>query len=99
MRSWRWLLLCSLFAATVEASAFAGTNRDGLAGTWTHDHTERASPMMLAGSNGHDTVGGLMPLPLWPSQPVHPQGTVPSRSWKPGIFRHPAAKPMRSSRS
>jgi hypothetical protein len=80
MRSWRRLLLCSLFAATVEASAFAGPSRDGLAGSWTHDDTELASPMMLAGSNGHDTVGALMPLPLWPSQPVHAPGTVPARS-------------------
>jgi hypothetical protein len=93
MKSWVRLLLCSLFAATLEASAFAGPNRDGLAGSRTHDPTELASPVMLAGANGHDTVGGLMPLPLWPSQPVHAQ--APARSWK---LRHPLAKPTRSSR-
>jgi hypothetical protein len=27
----------------------------------------RASAKRLAGANGHDSVGGLMPLPLWPS--------------------------------
>jgi hypothetical protein len=42
----------------------------------------------LAGANGHDTVGGLMPLPLWPST-----GTLrtpgPAKSAR--LFvRHPA---------
>ncbi len=94
MKAWVRLLLCPLYVAIV----LAGPNRDGLAGSWTNDHTELAPPVMLAGSNGHDTVGGLMPLPLWPSLPVHAQGTVPARSWKPGILRHPVAKPTRSSR-
>ena len=99
MKSWVRLLLCPLFAATVEASAFAGPNKNGLAALWTDDHTELTSDMMLAGSNGHDTVGGLLPLPLWPSQAVHPQGTVGAKSWKRGVLPHPLAKPTRSSRS
>jgi hypothetical protein len=57
MKSWVRLLLCPLYVTVV----FAGPNRDVVAGSWTNDHTELASPMMLAGSNGHDTVGGLMP--------------------------------------
>jgi hypothetical protein len=38
--------------------------------------------MMLAGANGHDTVGGLLPLPLWPSGAFHAQDRVPAKVWK-----------------
>jgi hypothetical protein len=89
MKSSVRLLLCWLFAATVGASAFAGPNRDMLAGSRARDQVEQESLLMLAGSNGHDSVGGLMPLSLWPSRGFHAQGTVPARSWKHSTVRHP----------
>ena len=33
----------------------------------------------LAGTNGHDTVGGLMPLPLWPTVALA-QGATSAKS-------------------
>jgi hypothetical protein len=35
-------------------------------GAETSDNAQPESPIRLAGANGHDSVGGLMPLPLWP---------------------------------
>jgi hypothetical protein len=31
------------------------------------ERAPKAPLVRLAGANGHDSVGGLMPLPLWPS--------------------------------
>jgi hypothetical protein len=61
-----WLLSCSLL--TVAAAASVGA--------------EQAPPMMLAGAGGHDSVGGLMSLPLWPPHTVRAQELGPTKSWK-----------------
>jgi hypothetical protein len=34
----------------------------------------------LAAAGGHDSVGGLMPLPLWPPYAVRGQDTGPARA-------------------
>jgi hypothetical protein len=34
----------------------------------------------LVGANGHDSVFGLLPLPLWPGTFRAP-GAVPTKSW------------------
>jgi len=76
------LLSWSLFAAAIATGAFGATNEDVLAGSKPGNRATPESPLMLAGANGHDTVGGLMPLPLWPSGTLHAQEAVPARAWK-----------------
>jgi hypothetical protein len=74
------LLSWSLFAATIATGAFGAPNEDPMAGS--KPGIPQQSPVMLAGANGHDTVGGLMPLPLWPPSTLHAQEVVPARAWK-----------------
>ena len=95
MKSLVRLLMCALFVATVATTAFAGPNWDVLVGSHDGDQARQKSPIVLAGSNGHDSVGGLMPLPLWPQLGVHTQRTAPARSWKGSILRHPNKAHMR----
>ena len=76
-----WLLSCSLFAAIVATSARGGSN-DALSGSKAVDGAGRDAPVILAGANGHDSVGGLMPLPLWPSPADRAQEGVPAKPWK-----------------
>jgi hypothetical protein len=73
-------LICLLFAASAGTSAFGGPTGDVLGGSSAVDRVRQELPMMLAGANGHDTVGGLMPLPLWPSVATT-HGAAPSKSW------------------
>jgi hypothetical protein len=61
------LLSCSLVAATIGTSAFGGPDEGVRIGSKAGEGVGQESPMILAGANGHDSVGGLMPLPLWPS--------------------------------
>jgi hypothetical protein len=71
-----WLVSWILLAATVGASALGNPN-DATGAT-----AEAAgSPVRLAGANGHDSVGGLMPLPLWPRGAVRAQEATPAPSW------------------
>ena len=95
MKSLVRLLMCALFVATAGASALGGPSVDVPAGSYAGDEVGQKSPMMLAGSNGHDSVGGLMPLPLWPPMAVGVQRTVPARPWKRSILRHPTRAHMK----
>ena len=54
----------SVFAVMIATGAFGATNEDLTTGSNPDDRATQESPMLLAGANGHDTVGGLMPLPL-----------------------------------
>jgi hypothetical protein len=47
----------------------------------------RQPAIRLAAAGGHDSVGGLMPLPLWPPYAVRGQDTGPARA-----SRHRARK-------
>ena len=76
------LLSWSLFAAAIATGACAATNENLMTGSMPGDRATQQSPMMLAGANGHDTVGGLMPLPLWPSGTLHAQQAAPAKAWK-----------------
>ena len=90
-----WLLSCSLFAAIIATGAPGGSNEDAPAGPKSGRGAGREAPVRLAGANGHDTVGGLMPLPLWPSPAVRAQEVVPAKSWKARSKRcssHPCAR-------
>jgi hypothetical protein len=47
---------------------FHGTeNAHGAPQAESNDGVRTVPIVRLAGANGHDSVGGLMPLPLWPS--------------------------------
>jgi hypothetical protein len=76
------LLSWTLFAATIATGAFGATNENLMTGSMPGNRVPQESPVMLAGANGHDTVGGLMPLPLWPPNTLHAQEVVPARAWK-----------------
>jgi hypothetical protein len=76
------LLSWSLFAATIATGAFGATNENPMTGSKPGNRVPQESPVMLAGADGHDTVGGLMPLPLWPPNTLHAQEVVPARAWK-----------------
>lgn len=76
------LLSWSLFAAAIATGAFGATNENPTTGSKSGDRAAQESPLMLAGANGHDTVGGLMPLPLWPSGALHAQEGAPAKAWK-----------------
>jgi hypothetical protein len=77
MKSLFRLLIGPLFLVSAATSAFGG---DMLGGSSVGDRVSQELPIMLVGANGHDTVGGLMPLPLWPSVATTP-GAMPSKSW------------------
>jgi hypothetical protein len=68
-----------LLAATIGMGALGGPNEAVAAGSKAGEGKEQKWPIILVGANGHDTVGGLMPLPLWPPAAVA-QGTVPAKS-------------------
>jgi hypothetical protein len=78
----KWLrcLPFFLFAVTLGTDAFGGPNEAVLAGSKTDVRVRQESPIVLAGANGHDSVGGLIPLPLWPS--AIGAREVPAKSWK-----------------
>ena len=56
-----------LLAATIGTVAFGGPNGAAAFGSQA---SERGA-VVLVGASGHDTVGGLMPLPLWPPARLH----------------------------
>jgi hypothetical protein len=56
------VLSASLLAATMGMSTFG---RQDEAVAFSSQANERGAVISVAAS-GHDTVGGLMPLPLWP---------------------------------
>ncbi len=76
------LLSWSLFAATLATGALGATNETLVDVPRPGDRAMQPLPMMLAGANGHDTVGGLMPLPLWPSGAFHAHDRAPAKAWK-----------------
>jgi hypothetical protein len=78
MKASVWLLSCSLLAVTIATSAWSIPNEAAPAGV----AAQHVSPIRLAGASGHDSVGGLMPLPLWPGRGVHAQDVAPARSWQ-----------------
>jgi hypothetical protein len=86
-----WLLSWSLLAATVGTSALGSAN-DAAPSSATAEAA--GPPVRLAGANGHDSVGGLMPLPLWPRGAVRAQEATPTQSWRRGarpccgVMRH-----------
>jgi hypothetical protein len=82
-----WLLSWSLLAAMADRSAFCSANDAALTGRMGGDAAGSQPPVRLAGVNGHDSVGGLMPLPLWPRGAARAQEATPAPSWKRGA-RH-----------
>jgi hypothetical protein len=89
-----WLVSWFLLAATVSANAFGKPNDAALTGTTADNPAGSQPPVRLAGANGHDSVGGLMPLPLWPRGAVRAQEATPAPSWRHGprpcygVMRH-----------
>jgi hypothetical protein len=75
-----WCLPFFLFAVTIGTDAFSGPNEAVLAGSGTDVGVGLESPIVLAGANGHDSVGALIPLPLWP--PAIGAHGAPAKSWK-----------------
>jgi hypothetical protein len=67
----------SLLAAIIGTSAFGGPYEDAALGSMAKGPKW---PITLVGANAHDTVGGLMPLSLWP--PVTVGQVPPKSSWK-----------------
>ena len=61
------VLSASLLAATMGMSIFGGPNE---AIAFASQANERAA-VISVGASGPDTVGGLMPLPLWPPARLH----------------------------
>jgi hypothetical protein len=61
------VLSASLLAATMGMSIFGGQDK---AVAFSSQANERGAVISVAAS-GHDTVGGLMPLPLWPPARLH----------------------------
>jgi hypothetical protein len=80
MKAAVWLLSGSLLTVTVATSAWSIPSEAAVAGAKAAAVAERVSPLRLAGAGGHDSVGGLMPLPLWPSRAVHAQELGPAKS-------------------
>jgi len=66
------LLSCLLLVAALATNARAGAGGPGAA----------EAPLVLVAAGGQDSVGSLMPLPLWP--PYHPRVAQPaaSRAWR-----------------
>jgi hypothetical protein len=62
MRPWLRVLSASLLAAAMGMSIFGGLDE---AVAFSSQANERAG-VISVGASGRDTVGGLMPLPLWP---------------------------------
>jgi hypothetical protein len=93
MRASVWLVSWFLLAATMGTSAFGSTN-DAALTDGTGGDAAGSLPVRLAGANGHDSVGGLMPLPLWPRGAVRAQEATPPQSWRRGprhccgVLRH-----------
>ncbi len=80
------LLSCLLLVA---AAAHARAETGGPIGV----EAAVEAPVMLAAAGGHDSVGGLLPLPLWP--PYRPRVVQPASSqpWRhPGKWRHAGKK-------
>ncbi len=61
------VLSASLLAATMGMSILGGPDE---AVAFSAQANERGV-VILVGASGHDTVGGLMPLPLWPPVRLH----------------------------
>jgi hypothetical protein len=61
------VLSASLLAATIGMSIFGGPDE---AVAFSSQINERGV-LTPVGASGHDTVGGLMPLPLWPPSRLH----------------------------
>jgi hypothetical protein len=61
------VLSASLLAATIGMSIFGGPDE---AVAFSSQADERGV-LIPVGASGHDTVGGLMPLPLWPPARLH----------------------------
>jgi hypothetical protein len=61
------VLSASLLAATMGISILGGLDE---AVAFSSQANERGV-MIPVGAGGHDTVGGLMPLPLWPPARLH----------------------------
>ena len=61
------VLSASLLAATMGMSIFGGPDE---AVAFSSQANGRG-PMISVGASGRDTVGGLMPLPLWPPARLH----------------------------
>jgi hypothetical protein len=61
------VLSAFLLAATTGMSTFGGQDEAVAFGSQAN---ERAA-VISVGASGHDTVGGLMPLPLWPPARLH----------------------------
>jgi hypothetical protein len=66
MKSSLRMLSGALLVATIGASVFDGTNEAAADGWMANEGMRQKRPIILVGANGHDTVRGLMPLPLWP---------------------------------
>ena len=75
-------LLSILLAATAANAAPAPTSEISS----PPPSTFMPAPIVLAAAGGHDSVGGLMPLPLWP--PYAPRAYAPA----PQVWKHKPRK-------
>src|SRR5271169_2069306 len=85
MKSAVRLLSSAFLVVAIGAGAYGGASGDLPSHTKAGDRSGQEPALILAGGNGHDTVGGLMPLPLWPPAALGVRG--------------PATSPKRKSRS
>jgi hypothetical protein len=67
MRPWLRVLSASLLAAAMGMSIFGGPDKSV---AFSSRANER-DVVISVGASGHDTVGSLMPLPLWPPARLH----------------------------
>jgi hypothetical protein len=61
------VLSASLLAATMGTSIFGELDEAIAFSSQAHER----GAVISVGAGGHDTVGGLMPLPLWPPARLH----------------------------
>jgi hypothetical protein len=74
------LLALFLLGATMATGTPVRANEGALSGPDGIGGSERRPAIRLAAAGGHDSVGGLMPLPLWPPYAVRGQDTGLARA-------------------
>jgi hypothetical protein len=74
------LLTLFLLVTTMAATTPVGANEDTLSARERSGGPGDQPAIRLAAAGGHDSVGGLMPLPLWPPYAVRGQDLGPARA-------------------
>jgi hypothetical protein len=78
--------LLSILLAATAANAAPMSDVSGPQAPATMLAATMLAPIVLAAAGGHDSVGGLMPLPLWP--PYTPRAYAPA----PQVWKHKPRK-------